>query len=52
MSNENGRTSFIVALWFPLFIAMKIVGPCAAWSWWWLLMPIVPVLGEIIKRLM
>jgi hypothetical protein len=24
---------------FPLFIAAKLAGPCAAWSWWWLLAP-------------
>ncbi len=42
--------SAVYGLAFPVFIAAKLVGPCAAWTWWWLLMPIVPVLGEIIRR--
>jgi hypothetical protein len=45
--NDNKITSG--GWFFPLFIAAKLAGPCAAWSWWWLLAPIVPVLAEIIK---
>jgi hypothetical protein len=35
--------------WLLTFIVMKFVGPCAAWSWRWLLLPPVPVLVEIVK---
>lgn len=27
---------------FGLFIMLKVAGALATWSWWWLLMPIVP----------
>lgn len=33
----------------PLFIACKFAGPCAAWSWWWLFLPMIPILTEIVK---
>ncbi len=33
------------------FIAVKLAGTSlAAWSWWWLLMPIVPIFGLIVER--
>jgi hypothetical protein len=28
---------------FTLFVAGKVTGVMAAWSWWWLLMSAVPV---------
>jgi len=32
-----------------VFIVGKLVsGYMATWSWWWLLMPLVPVIGTII----
>lgn len=48
MSKESGGTQ-IAGLAFPLFIALKFAGPCAAWSWWWLLAPFIPILTEIVK---
>lgn len=49
MSDER---SYSWGGWFlPLFIAAKLAGPCAAWSWWWLFMPVIPVFAEIIKYL-
>jgi hypothetical protein len=45
------RNSLLPALLFGGFIAGKLVGGyIATWSWWWLLMPIVPVLGTIIHH--
>ena len=33
------------------FIAIKVGGVTfAAWSWWWILLPQIPVLAEIAKR--
>jgi hypothetical protein len=36
---------------FTAFVAIKLAGTTlAAWSWWWLLMPLVPLLGAIVQR--
>jgi hypothetical protein len=41
--------SFVCTLAFSAFIAGKLVGGyIATWSWWWLLMPLVPWLGTAI----
>lgn len=33
------------------FVAVKIAGTSfAAWSWWWVLLPIVPWLALAVKR--
>ena len=31
-------------LWFVLFVMLKVVG-ASDWSWWWLLLPMVPDLA-------
>jgi hypothetical protein len=37
--------------WLPIFIALKLISVYGAtWSWWWLLMPIVPVIGCFAHR--
>jgi hypothetical protein len=51
MSDESYTSSILSSWFFTLFIAAKLAGPCAAWSWWWVFMPVVPVLAEIIKYL-
>lgn len=34
------------------FIAVKLAGTSlATWSWWWMLMPIVPIFGLLVARL-
>ncbi len=34
------------------FIAIKVGGTSLAlWSWWWLLMPIVPIFGIFVQRM-
>ncbi len=39
------------SLWLWFFVAVKVGGVSfAAWSWWWLLMPIVPDLSLIVKH--
>ncbi len=51
MSDNNGSIGF-TSLWFVLFICLKLAGTkVAAWSWWWLLFPIVPPVTELIKVL-
>lgn len=39
---------FIGSLFFLGFIAGKVAGPLAAWSWWWLLLSPVPVIAWIV----
>lgn len=42
----------IGGLVFALFIAIKLAGTSlAAWSWWWLLLPIVPLLALVVQHL-
>lgn len=43
---------YIGSLWLLLFVLVKVAGTSlAAWSWWWLLFPIVPGLAFIIDKL-
>lgn len=43
------RAPLLHGIVFATFIAGKLVGGyIATWSWWWLLMPLVPVIGTII----
>lgn len=42
----------IQALIIAAFVAIKLAGTVlAAWSWWWLLMPEVPLLADALGRL-
>jgi predicted ABC-type sugar transport system permease subunit len=50
-SNNSGIGSIFGALVFGGFIAVKLAGTSlAAWSWFWLLLPIVPVLSLVVKH--
>lgn len=41
-----------LTLAFASFIAIKLAGTSfAAWSWWWLLMPLVPMLSLAVVRM-
>lgn len=40
--------NLIASLMFAAFIALKITGVAAAWSWWWVLFPTVPVIAAAI----
>jgi len=43
--------NFVLAVAFWAFIAIKLAGTSlAAWSWWWLLMPPVPLIGMWVAR--
>lgn len=49
-SVKAGSGSFI-GLWMIMFIVIKVGGTqLAAWSWWWLLLPIVPDLVIILRH--
>jgi hypothetical protein len=32
---------------FVLYLALKLVGFFGTWSWWWVLLPVVPFVGEL-----
>lgn len=50
MSEKKTTVSFAGLFWC-LFIAIKIAGhSLAAWSWWWIFLPIVPLLGLLVQR--
>jgi hypothetical protein len=53
-SRETSVTYHPFVIVWPIvfwgFIAIKAFGHTfAAWSWWWVLLPIVPVLAEIAR---
>ncbi len=44
------HTIRIVGFWEILFICLKLAGTgVSAWSWWWILLPAIPVGTEAIK---
>lgn len=44
-------SGWLYALMFWGYIAVKFVGVSfAAWSWWWVLVPLVPWLSLAVKR--
>jgi 1,4-dihydroxy-2-naphthoate octaprenyltransferase len=48
----KNKSTFLYALLFWGFFAVKYVGTSfALWSWWWLLLPLVPWLGLAVQRL-
>lgn len=51
MSNSTRFGSLALDFWVTLYVVLKLAGPCAAWSWWWLLVPAVPPLVEFVKHL-
>jgi hypothetical protein len=49
----NGRAIGATFYWiiFSTFVAVKVGGvSLAAWSWWWILLPMVPVIGIFVQR--
>jgi hypothetical protein len=51
-TTSNGVNTVFAAVLFWGFIATKTWGTAlAAWSWWWMLLPIVPWCGYLVQRL-
>lgn len=51
-SDSPGCGGSLFGLWLLMFIVVKVGGQALAdWSWWWLLLPIVPDLVLILRRL-
>lgn len=41
-----------ISLWFWMFVLIKVAGSAlAAWSWWWVLCPIIPDIAFIAGKL-
>ncbi len=51
MAESTNRTSTFTPPWFAIFVVLKAFGPLAAWSWWWVLLPWVPVLYFFFQKL-
>lgn len=55
MSNDNSINigcGGIYGIWLLIFVTIKVGGTALAqWSWWWLLLPIVPDLALILTKL-
>lgn len=54
MANDRGSGILVSFLWcitFWGFVTIKFVGTSlAGWSWWWVLVPIVPIFGLLVQR--
>lgn len=53
MSDDKNRTvSFgLFGLLFWFFVVVKVAGTSfASWSWWWLLLPLVPAIGLWVQK--
>lgn len=52
MSDKSSSAGGFCFPWFLMFVIIKLGGSAfAAWSWWWLLLPIVPDLVLILRKL-
>lgn len=48
---ETSPVTVLAFPWLVAFVVLKNISLYAAtWSWWWLLMPIVPVIGTFAHR--
>lgn len=51
MSDSSSAGCSFVGLWTIMFIVIKVGGTALAdWSWWWLLLPIVPDIVVICRH--
>lgn len=51
MSESRTSTISFGGLWLVAFLVLKLGGTkLAFWSWWWILLPIVPVVVVICQR--
>jgi hypothetical protein len=47
----NTSVPFFSVFWIA-FVVIKVAGhTLAAWSWWWIFLPFVPVLGLAVQKL-
>jgi len=52
MNEQKTATRMVPPLFLAFFIAAKLVGGTylSLWSWWWVLAPVIPVLGLLIHH--
>jgi hypothetical protein len=47
-SAVSSTITWVLPFWF--FVTVKVMGTAfAAWSWWWVLLPIVPAFSLVVK---
>jgi hypothetical protein len=52
MSDSKSTGVSLGGLWLLMFIIIKVGGTSlASWSWWWLLLPIVPDVVFILHKM-
>lgn len=52
MKSQNTVVTIALPIFFWGFIGVKLWGVAfAAWSWWWVLLPIIPWIWFIVTRL-
>jgi hypothetical protein len=51
MSEKRSVSVSFAGVWFALFVGIKVAGhSLAAWSWWWIFFPIVPLIGLLVQK--
>lgn len=51
MSETTSRASWVWVVSFWSFLIIKVGGTAlAGWSWWWILLSIVPILSLILAK--
>ncbi len=52
MSDSRASSGSLFGIWLLLFVIIKLGGTSlATWSWWWLLLPVVPVFVLLFQKL-
>lgn len=52
MSDTTNVSINFTGVWLLMFVLIKVAGTALAdWSWWWLLLPIVPDLAFVFTKL-
>lgn len=52
MNEKTTQYRPFIPIFLALFIAVKLAGTSlATWSWWWLLMPLVPTVAFVLDKL-
>lgn len=48
MAQQQASINWL-GLWFVIFLALKLAGQAyiATWSWWWVLLPVVPLIAGL-----
>lgn len=51
MADVKTQTNYFWVISFWVFVVVKVAGTIfAPGSWWWVFLPFVPIIGEIVHR--